>query len=117
MADILWPDTLPPPALNSFQETAPDNSIRSSLDRGPAKVRRRTTANVRIISFSLALDPDLVDVLDDFYNEDTFSGSVSFLMYHPRTGEQVECRFTSPPQYSEAEGVIYNASVALEILP
>ncbi len=42
-----WPATLPAPALSSLRETPPDNLIRTQMDKGPAKVRRRTTANVR----------------------------------------------------------------------
>ena len=113
----IWPAALPAPALNSLRESPPDNAMRSNMDKGPAKVRRRTTANIRPMQFSLALDPDLVDVLDDFYNDDTFSGSIAFTFTHPRTLETVQARFTGPPQYGEAEGAIYNVSVQLEILP
>lgn len=113
----IWPASLPAPALNTLQESPPDNSIRSNMDKGPAKIRRRTTANVRPLQFTMALDPDLVDVLDAFYDEDTYSGSIAFTFTHPRTGESVQARFTSPPQYSESEGVIYNATVQLEIMP
>lgn len=113
----VWPATLPPPALNSLQESPPNNTIRSQMDKGPAKVRRRTTANIRPLAFNLKLTPAQVQTLDDFYNITTFSGADEFDYVHPRTGAGCSARFVQPPGYSEQEGTIYNASVSLEILP
>jgi hypothetical protein len=113
----VWPTSLPAPALNSVNETAPDNTIRSNVDRGPAILRRRTTANTRPISFSMVLTPAQTQILDDFYVEDTFSGAVSFNYTHPRTLQPVIARFVDKPTYSEVEGVAWNASVSLEIMP
>jgi hypothetical protein len=112
-----WPATLPPPVLNSLRETPPMNTIRSTVDKGPAKVRRRTTANVRNISFTLLLSPALVETLDIFYVTTTFSGADEFDYTHPRTGVACKARFVSQPEYSEREGVLYTVPIALEILP
>lgn len=113
----VWPTSLPAPALNSLNETPPNNVIRSSMDRGPAKLRRRTTANIRPLSFSLMLTPEQTQILDDFFTTDTFSGAEQFDFTHPRTGAAVKARFVDPPSYNETEGVLYAASVSLEILP
>ena len=112
-----WPLTLPAPSLNSLSEKPPDNAIRSSMEKGPAKVRRRTTANVRPIGFTLNLTPTQLETLDQFYNEETYSGIDAFDYVHPRTGAACQARFTQPPQYAEREGVLYSVSVALEVLP
>lgn len=87
------------------------------MDRGPAKVRRRTTANTRPISFSLNLTPEQTATLDTFYDDTTFSGSDEFDYTHPRTGSACKARFADKPQYSEREGVLYSASISLEIMP
>lgn len=113
----VWPSTLPAPFLSSLQETPPNNVIRSSMDVGPAKVRRRTTANVRNLSFNLMLTPAQVEILDEFYLDDVSGGVLEFDYEHPRTGQSVSARFTEPPQYQEREGVVYSVSVSLEILP
>lgn len=112
-----WPATLPPPVLNSLKESPPDNTIRSQMDKGPAKVRRRTTANIRPISFTMRLTPAQVETLDTFYDVTTFSGADEFDYTHPRTSAAVTARFVSPPEYSELEGVLYNCSISLEIMP
>lgn len=112
-----WPISLPAPALSSLQESPPDNSIRSSMDKGPAKVRRRSTANIRPLAFSLILTPAQTETLDDFYVDDCFSGAVAFDYTHPRTGVGCEARFVEPPKYNEREGAVYTVAIMLEILP
>lgn len=111
----VWPAQFCP-VINSLQETPPDNVIRSSMDKGPAKVRRRTTANVRPISFRMILSKADTEVLDDFYTTDTFSGADEFDFTHPRTGAAVKARFVQPPTYQN-RSTMYEAQVSLEILP
>lgn len=105
------------PLLNSLEETPPMNAIRSTMDRGPDKGRRRTTANVRPLSFKLFLTKADVAVFDTFFVTGTFSGVGEFSYTHPRTKESVTARFVQEPVYSERSGVGYEVSVALEVLP
>lgn len=112
-----WPAILPAPALSTLKEAPPNNVLRSTMDKGPAKLRRRTTANTRPLSFELALTSAELTVLDEFYVTDTFSGVDAFDYTHPRTGLGCSARFAEPPQYSEQEGVLYRVTVQLEILP
>lgn len=112
-----WPVLLPAPALNSLSEAPPNNVIRSSMDKGVAKTRRRTTASTRPISFGLVLTPAEIIILDSFYTDDTFSGSEEFTYIHPRTGTTCTARFLEPPSWQEREGVCYGANIQLEILP
>ena len=110
----VWPASLPFPAVNSLKESPPDNTMRSQMDKGPEKMRRRTTANVRPLSFTLNLTPALVNTLDAFYI--SVEGEV-FDYTHPRTLAAVKARFTAPPDYMEKEATIYDASISLEIMP
>ena len=112
-----WPSSLPAPAINTYRETPPQNTIRTQMDKGPPKLRRRTTANVRPISFTLRLTAAEVDVLDAFFVTDVYSGALSFDYTHPRTGASVTAQFTSEPQYGDIEGTLYNVGIELEILP
>ena len=112
-----FPASLPVPAINTLQESPPVNAMRSQMDKGPDKVRRRTTANVRPLSFNLMLTSAEVATLDTFFVTTTFSGTDKFDYIHPRTGDTVEARFTEPPIYGEQEGVLFNTGLSLEILP
>lgn len=113
----IWPLTLPAPAINTFSESPPDNTMRSSTDKGPAKTRRRTTANVRPVSFTLNLTDAQAQTLDDFYVNTTYSGADEFTFTHPRTDAIVSARFTQPPQYGDREATVWSVSIALEIMP
>ena len=112
-----WPTTLPNPAIGTFNESPPDNSIRSSMDKGYDKVRRRTTACVRSISFTLGLTRTQCETLDEFYVTTTASGRVSFDYMHARIKETVEARFAQKPSYRDVSGVKWDCGVELEILP
>lgn len=114
----VWPLTLPQsPTPEGFAETPPDTSVRTQMDAGPAYVRRRSTAGVRPIQMQFIMEPEQIDILDDFYLQDCASGSLPFFFNHPRTGDQLRVRFTSPPQYSASGGLIWMALVSVEALP
>ncbi len=119
MANAVWPAGLPQYVLASgYTEAAPNNTIRTEMAVGPAKVRRRSTAAVRTISCQLRLTYAQRAVLDGFYLTDTASGSVPFNWVHPATRAAVTMRFVEPPSLAaDAAGRHFIASLKLEILP
>lgn len=117
MADTTWPSTLRDLWLkDGFREIPPKNMIRTKMDVGPAKVRRRTTSNVRQFLGRMFLTSALVVVLDDFFVTSTKSGTLTIELKHPRTGTTGTYRFVNEPQYvSRNRG--YVATIQLELLP
>lgn len=111
----IWPPDFCP-LINTFQESPPDGTISSSMDIGPAKLRRRTTANTRPIAFRMFLKKDQVQSLDNFYLVETGGGVEPFDFIHPRTGIMHQARFTSPPQYAN-RSIGYDVNIGLEIMP
>lgn len=116
MASIDWPTTLPVPRQEGYSESPPNNTIRSRIDSGAAKVRRRFTAGVRQLTVAYALTQTEVGYLDTFYVTTSKSGSLAFNYTHPRTGATVEARFLEPPVYSDFNWLAL-ATVKLEVLP
>lgn len=116
MAD--WPVTLPQKVKSEgFQEEVPNTLLRSEMDAGPAKVRRRFTAGVRNINLSLNVSEAQVAILDNFFINTLAHGSVKFNWVHPRTQATVQFRFVSPPQYTHRTRDLWDAVLKLEILP
>lgn len=111
-----WP-TLPAPLINTFSESPPNNILRSSMDRGPDKIRRRTTANVRPIQFTMILTKAQVATLETFYVTTTTSGAAEFTYTHPRTAATVTARFVEPPAYTDINGLVFSVAISLEIMP
>lgn len=113
-----WPSTLPQtPLLRSYGETPPNLVLRTSMDAGPAKVRRRFTAGVRQFSFDFQLTGAQLEILDSFFMDDLAAGSTAFDFPSPRTGDPVQMRFTEAPQYSARGGDIWIVKLSLEALP
>lgn len=113
----VWPTSLPAGLINTLSESPPDNVLRTSMDRGPAKLRRTTTTNIRPIAFSMILTKAQTQTIDDFYTTTTFSGAEAFDYTHPRTGVACSARFVAPPSYSDINGLVFRCDVSLEILP
>lgn len=99
-----------------YKETPPDTSIRSSMDTGPDKVRRRSSAGTRNIAFQMFLSDEELDILDDFYVNDAKECSVPFDFISLRSGSTVSCRFTAAPDY-DRDGPYWRVNASLEILP
>ncbi len=119
MTNPVWPATLPQePLAQGYAERAPDTVIRTQMEAGPPKVRRRFTAGVRSIECRLRLIPAQVDTLDAFFNTTVAGGALPFDWKHPRTGTAVTFRFVEPPSYAPvARGALWQASLRLEVLP
>ena len=112
-----WPLTLPQsPLMDGYTETPPENTIRTQMDVGPDKVRRRTTSNPRPIQCSYVLTGAQLTILDDFYTGDAAGGATEFDMPHPRTGVTVSVRFRAAPTYTAVQGN-FRAALDIEVLP
>ncbi|MDH3997701.1 MAG: hypothetical protein OET90_02575 [Desulfuromonadales bacterium] len=117
---ILWPVTLPQkPLRRGFSESAPKQLLRTQMDVGPAKIRRRFTAAVRPFAIILKLTSAQVQIFDDFYNEDCAAGSLPFSWTHPRTGAAATFRFAGdePPSYVPGGGDWWTITFNLELMP
>lgn len=115
--DILWPASLPQsPLLDGWQETLPDNTLRTEMEQGPAKLRRRSTAASGRMNVQFLLSTADCALLDTFYS-DTLTGGVKvFQMPHPRRSTPVSCRFTAPPEYAAVNGGYCRARLSLEVM-
>jgi hypothetical protein len=113
----VWPATLPQRVLlGDFTESAEPNVIRTEMETGPAKLRRRYTAEVKVFQASLVLTTAQVALLDTFY--DVTVGAVDpFDWVHHRTLAAVEYRFRGRPEYRPLGAGYWRTTLMLEILP
>lgn len=116
-----WPVGLTTKALwqDSYAESYADNVIRSPMDVGPAKLRRRTTAAPYPLLMVQQYSTTDVSTFDTFFKTTLAYGSLSFTLTHPRTGGSVEARYTAPPRITPLPGsnARYRVEHPLEILP
>lgn len=113
-----WPGTLPQkPSSRGYREVPPSNTMRTQMDQGPAKIRRRTTANVRPLDCTFELTLAEVAILETFYTTTLKSGSLAYDWDHPRTDVAGTWRFKKEPVYSSPGGDLWEARCSLELLP
>lgn len=116
-SDILWPEDLPQsPLSDGFQETLPDNTLRSKMEQGPAKLRRRGTDASGKITMLFLLSAAQCTSLDIFYQNTLSGGSLRFCFKHPRRQHNVMCRMMQPPEYIALNGGYYRAKIVMEVL-
>jgi len=112
-----WPISLPLPDVGGYQETMPDAVIRSPMDVGPDKVRRRTSAAVRKFKLTYSMTPTQLATLDTFFNTTVEGGALTFTMDNPRTAITETYRFMAPPDINAISGAYYRVNCSFEELP
>lgn len=103
--------------LHNYIETPPDVTLITQPSAGPPKVRRRLTANVRVITGQLLCTLDEIQTLDDFYTTTLKHGSLTLAATHPRTTEIIEAYMVKPSYRQDSGGKLMLADIALMVLP
>ena len=113
-----WPEMLPAAPLNEgFRETMADTLVRTGMDQGPGKTRRRGTAGVGALTLQYILSTDEMTALRHFHDADLGGGALAFAFSHPVTGVPLNCRFKSPPAFTTLNGGYFRAALEFEVLP
>jgi hypothetical protein len=113
-----WPTGFPASFLyDGSSERWAENIVRSSMEVGPAKVRRRSTAGVRRITLEQNLTKTQVATMQTYYETTCAHGSLSATIADPRTGSNIEVRFVTPPTIAVIGYEIYRIRYDFEVLP
>ncbi len=113
----VWPAGLQQKHFTGVTEKRQDASIRSSMDTGAPKKRRRFTAAVREITIPIVLTQAERVTFDTFYITTLEEGSLSFDWIDPVDGTStISYRFVKPPSMTKKGGE-WKATLSLEVLP
>ena len=113
-----WSATLPQELfVAGYGQSAPAVTIKSSMDAGPAKVRRRFTAGISPVSGTMIMTAAQLATFQTFYNTTLLGGALRFSWTTP-PAHTVACemRFTEAPSWTKVEAE-YEVSLSLEVLP
>lgn len=113
----VFPSSLPKPSPDGYQETMADNTIRSDMDVGPAKVRKRSTSATTKYRLNYELDNTDVNTLETFFHDTINDGVDTFDMDDPRSGSTETFRIVGPPDINALTGTWYRVSINMEKLP
>jgi len=114
-----WPESLPQVLLVAgYSQSPADVIIKSDMDAGPAKVRRRFTAGVKPVSGTMILSAAQLTTFQTFFMDTLLGGSLRFSWTTPPAHtDACEMRFTAIPTWTKIGGSYYEISLSLEVLP
>ncbi len=93
MAVYRWPTSLPQkPLVDGYSRDVPNNLIRSSMDTGSDKVRKRGAGKPQVIKATYAMTAAQRNTLEDFICKSIAYGAICFNLPHPETGKLVRAR-------------------------
>ena len=117
---VQWPSELQE-KLNqaSFGLNIGETTIRSSVEVGPAKVRRRFTKGVDQLSCSIDLEREDYETFRLFFDTSLDGGTKTFDYIDPfsLTSETEEYRFIEPPKITIIGGNWFRVAMTWEKLP
>ena len=116
MAIINWPEILPKGLLaQGFSMQPQDNVVRTAMDAGPKKARRRYTARTVNFQGRHIFDKAELAVFEQFYHIALADGVLRFNFADPLTLEIAQFRFTSEYTVTEIGG-LFEVAIELERL-
>jgi len=116
MAEIFWPDGLPITLLmEGLAAKRNSNVVRTQMDAGPNKTRRRYTAATKTFTGKMFLDAAQRTELERFYSVSLADGVLRFNFTDPQTLESGEFRFTEDYTENSVDG-LFEISLSLERL-
>lgn len=121
MASITYPSTLPKAAPVSGRPES--GAIRTKMDVGPAKVRRRSTATAKPMQFMMRISGAKFDTFKTFFHTTALEGTLAFDMADPWDDTTQEWRFVGTYDWwlvsgaSDPDDRIYEITVQMEKLP
>jgi hypothetical protein len=116
MTGNTWPETLPVDLLlDGFSKQPQSNVIRTSMDAGPKKTRRRYTARAIKFSGKQIFDAEELAVFEWFYHTVLADGALRFNLADPTGPETAEFRFTDDYTVAAVDG-LFEVTLPLERL-
>jgi hypothetical protein len=113
-----WPTTLPQCLeVAGYSSAEPDLLLRTPMEAGPAKQRRRSTWDARPVSGRITVTKAQLAAFQAFFKSSTFSGGIRFTWVDPETGDPAEMRFVSSPTWTAHGADKFLVALDLEILP
>ncbi len=119
----VWPATLPQlPLRGGYARNDRSVVVRSQMDIGPAKTRRRTAVGVVPLMLTYHLSQSQLTTFRAFFANDIASGALSFDLPEPEGAGVISIRLTggagSPPFTITPRAPGYwDVSFAAEIMP
>ena len=115
---VAWPGTLPQsPLLDGYTEQGEEQVLRTAIDVGPDKLRKRATAVVTNVKFNMIMDSSQLSTLENFY-DNTLNGGTGVVDFtDPISNTTKQYRFIERYTFSAIGEGLYRVTLNWERLP
>ena len=103
--------------FQTLSQTTLENVIRSNMEGGTIKVRRRSTAFIDNADASVTLKAEQYEDFTEWYRTACRGGVIPTRFVFPPDNTEQVWRFASPPAYEWISAEAFRASFQLERLP
>lgn len=110
-----WPAILPTGFLNGFAARQKSAIVRSEMDVGLPKLRRRATYTWDELDGEIFCTRAQAEALRLFYRETAAAGTQRFTIVSPVDLAIYDGRFREPPELSHVGGSYFRARLALDL--
>ena len=115
-----WPATLPSPMVNGYKVTPVDTVIRTDMEGGNTKTRRRSNARNDKLAFQMAFTDAEMAIFRAWFDSSTgANGGASWFTISLRTGDggrlSVEARYSGVWSEGSFDGRNWIVPMALEV--
>lgn len=122
MASATWPLSLPEYFNIGVREERQEGFIRSSMDIGPSKQRKRFTATSKMYTGTMLLTGTQRATFETFYSTTINEGADAFDWSDPIDFTTQEFRFVEPPTFTALTGgssgpTLWRLNMKVERLP
>lgn len=112
-----WPGTLPQNfQIQGYTETGAQNTVRTKMEVGPDKVRKRTTSEVRVVQGNMWLTAAQYTIMRTFYETDHNFGADTFTKDDEHAINRT-WRFVDPPVYTTIGANTWQVRLKIEEMP
>ncbi len=114
----VWPPSLPQsPLVEAYDEQLADTTLRTQMDAGPAKARRRYATGVGNLTVQMFMNETQQQTFWSFFETTIAGGALRFEFTHPRLDTSVECRIVPRATLPKLRPGLYQLRMNLEVLP
>jgi hypothetical protein len=118
MPPPVWPLGLPQKVEgDQYTESLGSSVIRTEMDIGLAKVRRRYTKNIENFDMIFLIDSDQYLIFKTFFDVTVNGGATTFTFPHPVTTVPTEVRLLGEPAISHIGAGVFRLSLKVEVIP
>lgn len=120
---VVWPSGIAGEMFDGLTDSLQDTRVRTQMDAGPPKMRRRFTAPMRTLTIPFRMTGAERDTFDTFFQTTLVQGTLTFDWEEPLNDATVSYQFVSVPIFalsvgnSDPDKRLWDTVLKLEVLP